>query len=507
MLPGGQRTQRDDSEQHYGTPSTTVEGEGIMATSGFALTGRFLAGIAAASLLAGVSLDAAAYGSKGRILLQTGKTLPATFFTYETRKLTLTGVPAGPDDEILPGTSYSPQDSQLFTSGKGCEISTSPVFISVTPFGGRGSLGFDQTSIGVYDGPQGTACGRVSFNKDEALELKLVPAGLTGGGTGFSGPANAFDRLEIDVEVKGDVRLKVEVKFQDETPHVYWLLAGAGFVSPGDADGDDTVLDPDHDTYKCSAASDSGSDAGPRDNCRLRIADLGTSFKITPYAGEISLEGGGDFTDVRYNNTKIFLTEADGIFKCGDYISTAAGELSCGITRLDDSTCSEVPYIFRSDSNSCTLTTDMGGTQLIANLFVTYSPELARTTDDLGNPVNEGNLDNLDVWLPATLSQVVFAGDLPGDSHDIPPCLDKDFVITETILDDDGSGPHIDTGPVPFAETAVRQYDRLGADLIQFACAFLRQEIYENPDGLDLKVRIKEGIQFWGDITFVRGQE
>ena len=54
-----------------------------MATSGFALTGRFLAGIAAASLLAGVSLDAAAYGSKGRIALQTGKTLSAFQFTYE----------------------------------------------------------------------------------------------------------------------------------------------------------------------------------------------------------------------------------------------------------------------------------------------------------------------------------------------------------------------------------------------------------------------------------------
>jgi hypothetical protein len=131
---------------------------------------------------------------------------------------------------------------------------------------------------------------------------------------------------------------------------------------------------------------------------------------------------------------------------------------------------------------------------------VDYGAEPARTTTNLGG---------LQEWLPAALSKVVFAQDLPEVSHDIPPCLDPAFVITETVLDPDGVvGDATDSGPQPFNATAVADYDRLPlVPRIQFACAFLRQEIYENPLGGALDVRIKEGIQFWGDITFVRSQE
>jgi hypothetical protein len=376
--------------------------------------------------------------------------------------------------------------------------------VSLDAFGPRnvelpGTLGWVSTSIGVYDGPQGTACGRVSFDKTEAIGLALgsgIPA-LAIGAT----PANAYDRLEIDVEVKGDVDLSLAVTFEGRTT-TYRLLAGSGVVPAGTADPENKVLRPGDQTYKCSAATDGGADSGSRDNCRWIIEDLGTSFKIIPHSGEFSLEGGGDFDNVIANRTFIYLTEADGILDCGDTISADSSRISCEVTRLTNPGCTAVPYVFRASESetSCTLTSDMGDQQLVANLFVDYGAEPARTTTNLGG---------LQEWLPAALSKVVFAQDLPEVSHDIPPCLDPAFVITETVLDPDGVvGDATDSGPQPFNATAVADYDRLPlVPRIQFACAFLRQEIYENPLGGALDVRIKEGIQFWGDITFVRSQE
>jgi len=495
--------------QHNGTPSTTVEGEGIMATSRFELTGRFLAGIAAASLLAGVSLDAAAYGSKGRIALQTGKTLSAFQFTYEVATSADWATYSTPRTQaILPGT-------------KGCLLLDMPYatgsdLARLNAFGPRGvdlagTLGWVATSIGVHDGPQGTDCGRVSNDKTEAIGLTLgsgIPAP-----TATATPANAYDRLEIDVEVKGDVDLTLAVMFEGRTT-TYRLLAGSGKVSEGTADPEGKVLRPGDQVYRCSAATDGGADAGPKDNCRWIIEDLGTSFKIIPHSGEFSLEGGGDHDNVIANRTLIYLTEADGILDCGDTISAESSQISCEITRLDPppgySACVVVPYVFRAsaDEPSCTLTSDMGGQQLVANLFVKYDAEPAKT---LPGGVD---LEDLEVWLPADLSKVSFDSDTsPGTEYDIPPCLGLTLTNIDLSLRLDSNHeplPRIGPDPIPQIDDAGPDgvYDRIeDDDFIQFACAFMRQEVYETDlaEPLIQKVRIEEGIQFWGDISFARG--
>ena len=486
---------------YEGTPFSTVKGEGIMDRFSLRFGKLCLTPLIAASLLAGVSLDAAAYGSKGRIALQTGKTLSAFRFTYEVKRS---------DD----WATFDTLATQAILAGtKGCllGLAASPELVSLDAFGPRnvelpGTLGWVSTSIGVYDGPQGTACGRVSFDKTEAIGLALgsgIPA-LANGAT----PANAYDRLEIDVEVKGDVDLSLAVTFEGRTT-TYRLLAGSGVVPAGTADPENKVLRPGDQTYKCSAATDGGADSGSRDNCRWIIEDLGTSFKIIPHAGEFSLEGGGDFDNVIANRTLIYLTEADGILDCGDTVSAESSQISCEITRLDPpegyAACVVVPYVFRASATepSCTLTSDMGGQQLVANLFVSYAPEPAKTPLDAPTPTT---LELLDTWVPADLSRVSFDSDTsPGTSYDVPPCLG--LTITNTDLNSD---PRIGPDPIPEIDDAGPngQYDRVRDDsYIQFACAFLRQEAYETDEFLQHNVRIEEGIQFWGDITFVRSQE
>jgi len=447
-----------------------------MADSQFRLIGRGLGVLAAASLLAGVSLDAGASDATKRLALQTGKTLDAFRIDYEEKDSLGVWAPPPGENTVLP---------QLL-SGTGCTFTlTGPDYLGLKPGGGRGELGWVATSIGVYDGPRGTGCGRISADKRESLEVVL--------GTTRPSSYFAFDRIELDLEVKGDVRVLVEVKFGNSVTK-YYLKAGAGQVL-GSPDEINKVLTPSDNTYKCSASSDSGPDSGPSDNCRLIIEDLGQSFKITTEVGEISLEGGSDFTDVKSSRTFIYLTEPDGDLVCGETIEQGDTDgMYCAITRLDDpnatSACKAVPYIFRTVGNSCVLSSDMQGQQLVANLFISYDPE-----DSVAPSLA---LDDLTVWLPSSLSRVSFDNDASGSTYQIPQCLG----LTLTNIDLGATPP---AGPDPIPEIASGIYDRIqGNDTIEFACAFMRQEIYGSDSLLNPKTRVHEGIQFWGDIKFER---
>jgi hypothetical protein len=418
-----------------------------MADSQFRLIGRGIGALAAVSLLAGVSLDAAAAGNKGKIFLETGKTLASFNFTY-----------VGDGGPVV----------QQFAYIKGCTIGLDPadpdnlVTLSALRDGNAGTLGFMATSIGVYDGPQGTACGRVSGAKSEALQFGLGPDIPSG--------ANAFDTLELDVEVKGAVVLQLDVTFDAGTV-THYLTAGGGVVPSGAPAGD---------IFPCSAASDSGPDAGPSDNCRWIVEELGRSFTIKPLVGEFSLEGGGDFADVLLNRTAIFLTQADGIFDCGETETSADATMSCSITRLDPggtAACVPVPFVFRTGGGSCELTVDPDGQQIVANLFVSYRPEPS-TTASLSSTT----------WPAAPLSKVSFA-DAPNTSFSIPAC--------RGVTIDNGFAP----GPAPIPETKPDWIS--GNSSIDFACAFQRTETFQTGAN-GLETWIDEGIQFWGDISFSR---
>jgi len=433
-----------------------------MADSHFRLIGRGLGALAAALLLAGVSLGAGASDATKRLALQTGKTLDAFRIDYEEKSSLGVWAPPSGQDAVLP---------QLF-SGTGCTfILTGSDYLRLIPGGGRGELGWVATSVGVYDGPRGTGCGRISADKRESLEVVLGP----------ERPSNyiAFDRIELDVEVKGDVRLLVEVKFGN-TVTKYYLKAGAGQV-PGSPDVVGKVLTPSDNTYSCSVSSDSGPDSGSSDNCRLIIEDLGQSFKVTTEVGEISLEGGGDFTDVKSNRTFIYLTEPDGDLGCGDTATSADATMSCSVTRLDPggtATCVPVPYIFRTGGGSCELTVDPNGQQIVANLFVSYRPELSSAASLAST-----------TWPAAPLSKVSFT-DAPGTSFSIPAC--------RGVTIDNGFSP----GPAPIPEQKPDWVS--GNNSIEFACAFQRSETFQTGTNGLLETWIDEGIQFWGDIKFER---
>jgi len=284
--------------------------------------------------------------------------------------------------------------------------------------------------------------------------------------------ANAFDRLELDLEVKGDVVLRLDVKF-DSRVESYYLESGAGVAPAGAVN-----------VFNCRLTSDSGPDAGASDNCTWTINGWGRSFSITPLRGEFSFEGGADWGDAS-KRTKIFLTRIDGIYDCGQTVEASDPDISCAVTRLDPGgpvACTPVPYIFRVGGGSCELTVDPQGQQMVANLLVSYKPELATGVTD-SPPA--GVLDDTK-WPAAPLSKVSFADS--STAFDIPAC--RGFTI------DDGSGPS------PFPEN---KPDWIGGNLTtEFACAFQRLEIFEtNSDGF-LETWITEGIQFWGDIKFER---
>ena len=419
-------------------------------------TGRLLAPVMGVALLAGVSLEAGAYGSKGTIFFETGKTLTNFRFVY---------APSGGPD----------QASQTFEQLKGCTTRLDPLspaqYVVLEGFRSTdtAALGYMATSIGVYDGPQGTACGRVSEAKSEFLKLTLAGS--------LPNDANAFDRLELDLEVKGDVVLKLDVIF-DERIVSYYLESGAG-VAPSTADPSKV--------FNCRLDTDSGPDSGPSDNCKWVVNEIGKAFTIEPSSGEFSLEGGGDFSDVRDASTKIFLTQTDGIYDCGDTVTSADTVMSCSVTRLDPGdavACTPVPYVFRTSGGTCTLTVDPQGQQLVANLLVSYQPELA-----------VGDSLDLDNWPAADLSKVKF--DTSTEVFNIPAC--RGFTIAEQEIEE---GVFIFPGPFPETDAVP---DWVDGGFKEFACAFLRlEEFRTNPEG-DLETWITEGIQFWGDISFNRG--
>jgi len=373
---------------------------------------------------------------------------------------------------------------------------SSKQYVDIVPIGPTGartsSLGWVATSIGVYDGPNGVPCGRVSYDKGEAIEVKL--------GSDIPGDVFAFDRLELDVEVKGDVKLTMEVKFGSRV-NQYHLWTGAAVGSAG-ADDEPRVLRPGDNVYRCKAASDSGPDSGASDNCRWIIEDVGSSFKITLEAGEFSLEGGGDHVDPLGKRSFIYLAEPDGTLDCGqsaDSVDTEDG-VACTVDRLDNENCTAVPYIFREVSTAsgqtCDFAADMGGQQLIANIFASYGIE----PQEIGDPKTLGT------WLPRPLSRVLF-NNSPID-YPIPPCLG--LTLTNMDLDSD---PRV--GPDPILEID-QTYDRVDTvatdDTIEFACAFMRREVYgsiftTDSNGSPVVIpttRVEEGIQFWGDPSFSR---
>jgi hypothetical protein len=143
------------------------------------------------------------------------------------------------------------------------------------------------------------ACYRITANLGESVTF----------GLGSAIDASAFYRLELDFEVKQNAAFLLEIIIGGTVTDQFYLRsglsiqAGEGSTSPGS---------PDH-IFNCVAQSDSGPDAGARDNCRWMVDALGQQFRLIPLVGEGSLEGGGDFgtgAAAYNNNSLIYLTQA-----------------------------------------------------------------------------------------------------------------------------------------------------------------------------------------------------
>jgi hypothetical protein len=330
--------------------------------------------LAAVVLFAGVNLEAVAAGSMGILRLQLGN---QNQFVYET------------------GTGAVVQ--RFYEEGKGSCLLTwytgDPRLAELTPAGGAGAArpGMGSTSIGVYNGKTGVPCERVSADAFESLTLTLGVYTRTTLG------ANAFDRLELDIEVKKDARVKLTTYVAGSISRIYELRTGASII-PGEGlnpalDGTLPASNPANRIVNCLARSDSGPDSGSSDNCRWTIDDLGQAFKIEALAGEFSLEGGGDFgVDAFNNNSLVYLTSVvESTLTCGGTTPTIGiGEslfgASCQVsappaTSSGSATCTtSIHYVLRDidgDQSGCEFIKAPGG-QLAAAAKIVFPPE-ART--------------------------------------------------------------------------------------------------------------------------------
>jgi hypothetical protein len=357
---------------------------------------------------------------------------------------------------------------------------------TLTPSGGNGTLGLGPDSIGVFDGSKGVACYRITASIGESLRFGL-------GADVSASPsidANAFYRLVLDVEVKQNAEFLLQILAGGSVTGEFRLrsggsiVAGEGSTAPGSADN----------IFNCTAQSDSGPDAGARDNCRWTVDALGQEFRLIPLAGEGSLEGGGDFGSAAYaNNTLIYLTEGNiGALGCnspqvpqgtgtptvGDGIDTA----QCGVTRIDPtglggSCTTAIGYVLRN----------IDGVEEGCEINKTPDEQLAASVDLLFPPEAATLLGE------EPLTEIEFSTNEPGEVVSFIPkrCIgtvvpDRNGELTiEEVL----SVPGFVADVVPGTP-----------DHLDWACVLNNTQEYVGSG----QMQIRQTILFWGDIKFVR---
>jgi hypothetical protein len=249
-------------------------------------------------------------------------------------------------------------------------------------------MGLGPDSIGVFDGPKGVACYRITASLGESVKFGL--------GTTTTTPslpwigANAFYRLELDIEVKQNAAFRLEILIGGAVTDQYYMRSGTSIVAGQGSPA------PGSRIFNCTAQSDSGPDAGSRDNCRWIVDTLGQEFRLVPLVGEGSLEGGGDFgtgTAAYDNNSLIYLTKAAiGALGCGPLSAVPLGtttstvgdgtnDAQCTITRIDPTglggSCTTlVGYVLRNIgvAEGCEML-KTPGEQLAASADILFPPE------------------------------------------------------------------------------------------------------------------------------------
>lgn len=346
--------------------------------------------------------------------------------------------------------------------------------------------GFGTTSLGAWDGPKGTPCSRVSYSADEALRFRLGPVVSSKTVRGDSTYANAFDRLELDVEVKADAVLQLVTYLGSTVTGNFYLQTGTGITSaaaPPKSDGQPVDSSPAVPVVSCSARSDSGPDSGPNDNCRWVIKDItGQSFTIRPLAGEFSLEGGGDWEGTDHYAAKqslIYLTWVEqGALTCDGSTRPIVGATTCQVSGAPSGYCpnSSIYYFFREvtgGANGCEFIKVSDG-QLVASMEIRFPPEPPDLNDTkVLFPRPDGSY--------APFVPTLCTGTVVGlDGH---PTIKE---VLETVK------PAGYEDVVPSTAAA------------DWAC-ILDQKVYDAPDPApDGWIQVYQRILFWGDPLIVR---
>jgi hypothetical protein len=355
----------------------------------------------------------------------------------------------------------------------------------LTATGGQGTPGLGDTSIGVQNGPQGVACYRITASIGETLKFGFGPDVSASSLI----DATAFYRLELDIEVKQNAEFLLQILSGGVVTAEYRMRSGLSIVA---GQGSTAPGSPDH-IFNCLAQSDSGPDAGPRDNCRWIVNELGQEFRLVPLQGEGSLEGGGDFGTAGYaNDTLIYLTKAAiGALGCNSSqvpqgtttttVGNGTTSAQCSVTRIDPTglggACTTVVGYILRDSAGANTGCEVNKTpteQLAASVDIVFPPEPARP---LGSE---------------PLTQIQFSTNVPGVLVPFTPqrCIG-------TVVNDRNGKPTIAEvlsvpGFVPDIVPATPQKD--------WACILNNAQEYLGNG----QMRVKQTILFWGDIQFSR---
>jgi hypothetical protein len=371
----------------------------------------------------------------------------------------------------------------ILLSGKCGLLLGSPSLATLTAAGGLGSMGLGPDSIGVFDGPKGVACYRITASIGESVTF-----GLGSATSALPIDANAFYRLELDIEVKQNAAFLLQILIGGTVSDQFYMrsgtsiIAGQGSISPGS---------PDH-IFNCTAQSDSGPDAGSRDNCRWIVDALGQQFRLVPLTGEGSLEGGGDFgTGVAAydNNSLIYLTKA------------AIGALGCANTPVPQGTTTSTIGDGVNDAQ-CTITridpTGLGGSCTTAIGYLLRNIGVAEGCEMLKTP-GEQLAASADILFPPEprtalgaepLTSIVFSNPLGSPVNFTPQRCTGTVVLDSngerTILEV-LSGGTVGTDVVPGGHK-------------DWACILDNVQEYIGAD----QMQIRQTVLFWGDIEIKR---
>lgn len=242
---------------------------------------------------------------------------------------------------------YAPADGtpvqQAIGAPQRCELTVNGPLAALS--GSDRGPGLNGISIGIKSGgAQGVPCGRVDGSEDLTLSLVGVPLA---------------SMADLDLELKGDAKVRLDVHMDGSVVDSFEVRSGASIVEGQGADGhgtepftatattDDPATPRDESIANCRNQSDSGPDAGARDNCRVTI-DPSLPFdavSFVPLVGEMSLEGSGDFGNDTDFDTVFYLTSWEGTLDCGQSVSDVDGDVEATITRLDFGECK--PKLFR----------------------------------------------------------------------------------------------------------------------------------------------------------------